>query len=61
MSNVINTREMIEKFEAGIVIPKLQRSYVWTENQWNELWKDIRECYKNINSEDKNPQHLWEQ
>jgi len=44
----INTFDLVDNLKLGIVIPKLQRTYVWREKQWMELWHDVLACYDEI-------------
>lgn len=38
-------------------IPKYQRNYAWTENQWEDLWMDLMQLYK----EEKGTTHFFGQ
>lgn len=67
MNAVYSTKKLVDQLKSGIQIPKLQRTYVWTEQQWRTLWTDVKQCYvKKMNADnepdgkacDQNPQHF---
>ena len=50
-TNVLNTRTInyMELIGNGTLyeVPSYQRNYSWSEEQWEDLWNDIRELISN--------------
>ncbi len=40
---IMSTRELLEHYQGKFLIPDFQRDYVWTTDQWNQLWNDLVE------------------
>jgi len=54
-------KEKIQSFLMGsiqFVIPFFQRSYVWTVDNWSELWENIQEEFKEIESGNSSSEHF---
>lgn len=54
-------KEKLQSFLMGsnqFVIPFFQRSYVWKVENWNELWENITDEYKEIQNNNNNSEHF---
>ncbi|WP_294215903.1 DUF262 domain-containing HNH endonuclease family protein [uncultured Chryseobacterium sp.] len=54
-------KEKLQSFLMGsnqFVIPFFQRSYVWKVDNWNELWENITDEYKEIQNNNNNSEHF---
>ncbi len=56
MKNIFDTKTVTFQELLGngkkYIIPEFQRDFSWTEENWEDLWQDIKDIY-----EDKEPQH----
>lgn len=54
-------KEKLQSFLMGsnqFVIPFFQRSYVWKVENWNELWENITDEYKEIQNNNNSSEHF---
>ncbi|WP_294205643.1 DUF262 domain-containing HNH endonuclease family protein [uncultured Chryseobacterium sp.] len=54
-------KEKLQSFLMGsnqFVIPFFQRSYIWKVDNWNELWENITDEYKEIQNNNNNSEHF---